>query len=247
MYSRDPPSQILYCYGIYQPLFDDMERDIPNFTSRQGLPSVEELDEFTMDRRHKLIVIDDLMHRVVQNKEMELLFTQGTHHRCVSVILITQNLYPGGKHARTIALNTWYMVLIEGRFTGRYTRTSAIPRPKKRIYEHLRGRAELSTRLFDRGYQTTRGRSISSEDQGISRTTPYRLSTDVRRTREDVRITMVELIKEQRHFLKLFVQMTSAQRKALLQTITQRQIRALSQIAHNIIKFRIKLSPTELS
>ena len=133
----------------------------------------------------------------------------------------------------------------EGRFTGRYTRTSAIPRPRKRIYEHLRGRAELSTRLFDRGYQHTRGRSISSEDQGIPRTTPYRLLTDVRRTREDVRITMVELIKEQRHFLKLFVQTTSARRKALLQTITQRQIRALSQIAHNIIKFRIKLSPTE--
>ena len=53
------------------------------------------------------------MHRVVQDKEMELLFTQGTHHRCVSVILITQNLYPGGKHARTIASNTWYTILMK--------------------------------------------------------------------------------------------------------------------------------------
>ena len=53
------------------------------------------------------------MHKVTQDKEIELLFTQGTHHRCVSVILITQNLYPGGKHARTIALNTWYMVLMK--------------------------------------------------------------------------------------------------------------------------------------
>ena len=110
---------------------------------------------------------------------------------------------------------------------------------------HLRGRAELATQLFDRGYQTTRGRSISFEDQGIPRTTPYRLSTDVRRTREDVRITMVELIKEQRHFLKLFIQTNSAQSKALLQTLTQCQSRVLSQIAHNIIKSRIKLSPTE--
>ena len=31
----------------------------------------------------------------------------------MSVILITQNLYPGGKHAITIALNTWYMVLMK--------------------------------------------------------------------------------------------------------------------------------------
>ena len=105
MYSKDPPSEVLYCYGIHQDLFDDMERSVPNFQSRQGLPTMEELDEFT---RHKLIIIDDLMHEDMGNKNMELLFTQGTHHKCVSVILITQNLYPGGKHARTIALNTWY-------------------------------------------------------------------------------------------------------------------------------------------
>lgn len=29
------------------------------------------------------------------------------------MIFITQNLFPGGKHARTIALNTWYMVLMK--------------------------------------------------------------------------------------------------------------------------------------
>ena len=113
MYVKDPPTRILYCYGIYQPLFDEMERNVPNFTSKQGLPSSEEIDEFTADRCHKFIVIDDLMHKVTQDKEMELLFTQGTHHRCVSVILITQNLYPEGKHTKTIALNTWYTVLMK--------------------------------------------------------------------------------------------------------------------------------------
>ena len=113
MYSKDPPSKILYCYGIHQDLFEQMERYVPHFYSKQGLPTVEELDEFTRDKQHKLIIIDDLMHEVMQNKDMELLFTQETRHKCVSVILITQNLYPGGKHARTIALNTWYMVLMK--------------------------------------------------------------------------------------------------------------------------------------
>ena len=78
MYVKDPPTQILYCYGIYQPLFDEMEQNVPNFMSKQGLPSSEEIDEFTADRCHKLIVIDDLMHKVKQDKEMELLFTQET-------------------------------------------------------------------------------------------------------------------------------------------------------------------------
>ena len=90
-----------------------MEQTVKNFRSKQGLPSSEELEEFTTDRHHKLILIDDLMHRVVEDKEMELLFTQRTHHKWVSVILITQNLYPRGKHAMTIALNTWYLVLMK--------------------------------------------------------------------------------------------------------------------------------------
>ena len=128
MYARDPPTRILYCYGIYQPLFDEMERNVPNFTSKQGLPSAEELDEFTADRRHKLIVIDDLMHRVVQDKEMELLFTQGTHHRCVSVILITQNLYPGGNcqdHRFKYVVHD-IDEKFERRFASGYTGSSAI-------------------------------------------------------------------------------------------------------------------------
>jgi hypothetical protein len=50
--------------------------DIPNITFHQGLPSPEVVDEFTADRHHRLIVLDDVMHRVVQNVNMELLFTQ---------------------------------------------------------------------------------------------------------------------------------------------------------------------------
>ena len=113
MYSRDPPCQVLYCYGIHQDLFDEMERSIPNFYSKQGLPTADEMNDFTRDKKHRLVIIDDLVHEVMKNKEMELLFTQGTHHKCVSVILITQNMFPGGKHSRTIALNTWYMVLMK--------------------------------------------------------------------------------------------------------------------------------------
>ncbi len=113
MYSETPPIETIYCYGIHQPLFDEMERTIPNFTSRRGLLSSAELDELTSDRQHRLIIVDDLAHEVLQNPDMELLFTQGCHHRKISVIFITQNLYGQGKHARTIALNTWYLILMK--------------------------------------------------------------------------------------------------------------------------------------
>ena len=56
---------------------------------------------------------------------------------------------------------------------------------------------------------------------------------------------MVELIKQQRHFLYLVANTTAAQRKSLLKTITSQQLRALSQIAYNIIRFKGRLTLTE--
>ena len=81
MYVEDPPKEIIYCFGIHQPMFEEMEKNILNITFHQGLPSPEDVDNFTADRRHRLIVLDDMMHRVVQNVDMKLLFTQGCHRR----------------------------------------------------------------------------------------------------------------------------------------------------------------------
>jgi hypothetical protein len=46
MYVKEPPKKIMYCYGVYQALFDDMERTLPQFTLHQGLPSQTVIDEF---------------------------------------------------------------------------------------------------------------------------------------------------------------------------------------------------------
>lgn len=113
MYVEEPPVETMYCYGIHQPLFDEMETTLPNFRLHQGVPSAEELDQFTSDHQHRLIILDDLMQQVVKNDQMELLFTQGCHHRRLSVIFLTQNILPQGKNSRTIALNTWYLVLLK--------------------------------------------------------------------------------------------------------------------------------------
>lgn len=113
MYTDQSPEKVLYCYGIYQDLFIDMERNCPRLSFHQGIPTREEMEDFTANGKHNLIVLDDLMHVVVDNAEMELLFTQGCHHRKLSVIFVTQQLFYQGKKARTIALNTWYMVLLK--------------------------------------------------------------------------------------------------------------------------------------
>lgn len=90
-----------------------MEQHISNLKLHHGIPSNETIQDLPSDRQHTLIVLDDLMHRVVQDVDMELLFTQGCHHRRLTVIFITQNIFPRGSKSRTIALNTYYLVLMK--------------------------------------------------------------------------------------------------------------------------------------
>ena len=65
MYSDEPPKKILYCFGIHQPLFDEMKKKIPNITFLKGLPTMEIAEDISADGCHNLIVLDGLMHRVV--------------------------------------------------------------------------------------------------------------------------------------------------------------------------------------
>ena len=109
---KSPPKVILYCYSIWQPLFDLMEKDL-GVKFYKGVPTLEELMLFGKNSDHKLICLDDLQQEVVNNKTVEKLFTQLCHHLCISVIYINQNLFYQGKCARTLHLNTAYNVLLK--------------------------------------------------------------------------------------------------------------------------------------
>jgi len=43
------------------------------------------------------------------------LFTKGSHHRNISLVLITQNLFPQGPSSRDISLNRKYIVVFKNR------------------------------------------------------------------------------------------------------------------------------------
>ena len=105
----EPIEKVLYCYGVYQPLFDEMTKHITNISFHKGLPS--ELDSFAEGCNHNLVILDDLMYNVVRETEMQKLFTQGAHHLRLSVLFITDNCFQQGNCSRTISLNTHYLVL----------------------------------------------------------------------------------------------------------------------------------------
>jgi len=65
-------------------------------------------DSFTGEQRI-LLVLDDLMHDV--GPSIEQLFTKGSHHKNLSVMYITQNLFAAKQ--RTLSLNSHYLVLFK--------------------------------------------------------------------------------------------------------------------------------------
>ena len=106
------PRKILYCYGTFQPLYADMQKDRPDMDFAEGLPSKSDLEELSREGS-SLVVLDDLMDEVNNSKEMQKLFTQYSHHKNISVIFISQNIYFGGRYGKTINLNSHYLVLFK--------------------------------------------------------------------------------------------------------------------------------------
>lgn len=109
---QTPPSHIYYCYGVWQKLYEHMENSFENISFHEGVPSKDQIQQWT-DGKHNLLILDDLGQEAVQNREVENLFTKYCHHLNFSCILILQNIFQQGSSARTIALNAWYTVLFK--------------------------------------------------------------------------------------------------------------------------------------
>ena len=54
------PQRILWCYGIHQPLYDEMQNTIPNIDFIEGFPN--ELESQLDPTIRNYIIIDDMMH-----------------------------------------------------------------------------------------------------------------------------------------------------------------------------------------
>lgn len=99
-----PPKKIMYCYTEDQPSKFHSYAFNGRVTFLKGLPSMDMFD----GKQPTLLILDDLMEEM--DKTVSELFTRGSHHRDLSVVFLTQNMFPKNKHARTISLNAHYLV-----------------------------------------------------------------------------------------------------------------------------------------
>ena len=100
--------KVVWAYGQWQSFYD-LPTNNCQVEYIDGLPSEEEIDEL----KPSLIIIDDLMTELGNNKSLTNIFTKGSHHKNISIIFITQNIFHQGSQMRTISLNCHYFILMK--------------------------------------------------------------------------------------------------------------------------------------
>uniref|UniRef100_A0A8W8IHN1 DNA-directed DNA polymerase n=1 Tax=Magallana gigas TaxID=29159 RepID=A0A8W8IHN1_MAGGI len=77
--------------GLFaNPCFDEMMSSIPRFNLHQGLPSREDIEQYTEGVNHTIVVLDDLMLQVAQSQDCVPHFTVTSHHRNVTTVMLSQ-------------------------------------------------------------------------------------------------------------------------------------------------------------
>jgi energy-coupling factor transporter ATP-binding protein EcfA2 len=130
-------TEIIFCYGVSQKAHSELYKlvDVP-IRLQEGLPDIDLISD--IDSKPKLIIIDDLINQI--NSDTVDLYLRGSHHRNLSVMLCTQNIFSGNKGFRDISLNAHYIVLFSS------------PREKSQIYSFARQINPLNTKYIMESY-----------------------------------------------------------------------------------------------
>lgn len=103
---RKPMNKILWCYGIHDVnLLIHLQSK--GYKTLRGLPKESDIEP------NSICVLDDLLSESESSKEVTNMCTRAAHHKPCFVIFISQNLFPGGKEARTRSLNTHYFCIFK--------------------------------------------------------------------------------------------------------------------------------------
>jgi len=102
-----PPDRIVYFYSRNQAAFEELKKTIPKIEFIEGMPDSDMFD----NSKNNLMILDDLMDKCVNDKSICQIFTVDAHHKNISTFMISHNLFSKGPYARTISLNTHYMIL----------------------------------------------------------------------------------------------------------------------------------------
>ena len=99
--------EIMYCHpesilDSHKAYINSLREFIPNLIVNSGLP---DFDQFTLHEGQKLIILDDLMLSIVNDKGTSEAFTVLSSHGDMSIFLCAQNIFTQGRYSKTILRN----------------------------------------------------------------------------------------------------------------------------------------------
>ncbi len=103
------PTDVVYCYKSWQPTYDKIKMQNQHIQFHEGIPEVNVMRNI----RDAIVIFDDLNTQCINNEEVMDIFTVGSHHRNISAIVLSQNIFSKGKFSREISLNSNYLILFK--------------------------------------------------------------------------------------------------------------------------------------
>ena len=128
--------KVVYCYGINQPIFEEFRQAHPDVLFHEGVP--EDILGLFDGKTQGLLILDDLLDAISKDVEVMKAIIQGSHHRNITIITLSQNVFHQGKTARTNSINTHYFVLFNNardRLQIAKLFSQAFPHEVKRVQE----------------------------------------------------------------------------------------------------------------
>lgn len=121
--------QIFYCQPEslttrHNPVFEQIKQTFPAAQLVVGLPDVNKLG-LNLDRRPKLLLIDDLMDSFLNSIEMLTLLSIEVHHFNITTIFTLHNFFARSKFGKSLSKNVNYRCIFYNRLDITEVRTIA--------------------------------------------------------------------------------------------------------------------------
>lgn len=113
MFTPCPPN-LYVIYSEDQTAYDEI-KNMSHFKRIEFIKgSKEVLEKYEFERLSNcILIIDDLMSEIVNDKRVKNVFTKLSHHRNITLISLLQNMFPRGNYSKDMRLNLHYCIIMK--------------------------------------------------------------------------------------------------------------------------------------
>ena len=102
-------AKIYFYFMEKQEIYKQIQNENPGIKFIHGFP-----EKFpSHEGKHTLIILDDMITEIGKGKQIVDLFIMGSHHRNITCILVSQNLFFNHKQYRLLSLQANYLVIFK--------------------------------------------------------------------------------------------------------------------------------------